>query len=374
MSLKASGAAVAYNEALRKSGTDIEKTAVMFEYGKFNSMANDNRYAVSQTIQFPTVYKFQNAINRINIGVSESSRYLREIELKSRIRSMFFQLLIMRGKMQLLGEADSIYTEFITRSTVRFKMGDIDALELAALENQQFQISSQRQMLEAGYKVAKRELQLLMNTEQAYDPTADSMVYREADMAGAFDLHLSPLLKIDSHKVALAGLQHKLEKSKLLPSATIGVNNATIIGWQSLGQNHEQYYGQGERFTSVNVSLGVPLFYGAQRSKIKAAAIQRRMYEFELSAARKQLVADLDRAIETRNRYQDLVLKFQQRMLPNAATIIRTANQKLAVGEIGYVDWTVLVNQAVQIKSDYLDMVQRMNEATFDIEKIVSNN
>jgi cobalt-zinc-cadmium resistance protein CzcA len=98
------------------------------------------------------------------------------------------------------------------------------------------------------------------------------------------------------------------------------------------------------------------------------------MYEFELSAARKQLVADLDRAIETRNRYQDLVLKFQQRMLPNAATIIRTANQKLAVGEIGYVDWTVLVNQAVQIKSDYLDMVQRMNEATFDIEKIVSNN
>jgi heavy metal efflux system protein len=374
LSLQVSTAEVGYYNALRKSGTDIDKTAIAFEYGKFNSIANDNRYAISQSIQFPAVYKHQNAVNHTNIIISEANRDRRRVELKTRIKYTFYQLLIMQDKMRLLKEADSIYSDFIIRGRARYKMGDIDALELATLENQQFQINSQLQMITTAHRISQRELQILMNTGQDYEPIADSIVYLYQSSADGIDVQSSPSYRVYIQKVQLAELQKKLETSKLMPTFNAGVNSSTIIGWQTLGQNYEQYYGTGKRFTSVNIGMGVPLFYGAQRSKIKAAENQKRMYVLELDAAKQQMTGDLTRATESYAKYNELVVQFRQRMLPNATIIITTANQKLAVGEVGYIDWTILINQAIQIKGEYLDMVQRMNEAAFDIEKIISNN
>lgn len=374
LSLQVSTAEVAYYDALRKSGTDIDKTAIAFEYGKFNSIANDNKYAISQSIQFPGVYRRQNAINHTNIIISETNRDKRRVELKTRIKYTFYQLLIMQHKMRLLKEADSIYSDFIIRGRARYKMGDIDALELATLENQQFQINSQLQMITTAYRNSQRELQMLMNTGQYYEPIADSIVYLFQSNADGIDVQRSPSFRVYTQKVQLAELQKKLETSKLMPTFNAGVSSSTIIGWQALGQNYEQYYGTGKRFTSVNIGVGVPLFYSAQRSRIKASENQERMCVLELDAAKQQMTGDLARAKESYAKYKELVIQFRQRMLPNATIIITTANQKLAVGEIGYIDWTVLINQAIQIKSEYLDMVQRMNEAAFDIEKIISNN
>lgn len=374
LSLQISTAEVAYYDALRKSGTDIDKTAIAFEYGKFNSISNDNRFAISQSIQFPSVYKHQNAINHTNIIISEANRDRRRVELKTRIKYTFYQLLILQGKIGLLKEADSIYGDFIVRGRARYKVGDIDALELATLENQQFQISSQLQMITTAYGICQRELQILMNTSRKYTPIADSIIYPYYSNVDGNDVQGSPVLKVYTQKVQLAELQKKLEASKLMPTLNAGVNSSTIIGWQTFGQNNEEYFGRGKRFTSVNIGMGVPLFYGSQRSKIKAAEFQKRMNVMELDAVNQQITGDLTRATESYKKYSELVAQFQQRMLPNATIIITAANQKLAVGEIGYIDWTILVNQTIQIKSEYLDMVQRMNEAAFDIEKIISNN
>lgn len=374
ISLRAANADIAYYEALRRSGTDIDKTTVAFEYGKFNSNALDNRVAISQAIQFPTVYKHQNAINRTNIVLSETNKKQREIEVRNRISSTFYQLLIMQQKIKLLKDADSIYSDFIIKTKARYKMGDIDALELATLENQQFQIISQLQMLNTAYAIMLNQLRVSMNTIRNYEPMADSIVYQYKGSIAGIDLQAIPALRIYAQKVQLAAMQKKLESSRLLPTFSVGVNSATIIGWQTLQQNNERYFGSGYRFTSVGVGMGVPIFYGAQRSKIKAAESQKRVYELELDVATQQLTAELKRATELYGNYKVLTVKYQQGMLPNAAIIIKTVNQKLAVGEIGYVDWTVLINQAIQIKSEYLDMVQHMNEAAFDMEKIISNN
>ena len=376
MLLQVAKADVAYYEALRNSGTDIDKTSVAFQYGNFNSISNDNQYAISQSIQFPTVYKYQNCINRTNISLSEASKKQREVEVVNRIKNTFYQMLIMQEKIKLLREADSIYGNFITKTRTRYKLGDIDALELATLENQQFQISSQLQLVTTAYGITKGQLCVLTNTKISYEPIADSIVYLyNGNMVNEADVfQLSPLLAVYKHKVQHADLQKKLETSKLLPTLNAGVSSTTIVGWQTIQQNQEQFYGLGQRFTSVNLGMGIPLFYAAQRAKIKAAESQKHMMELELNATKQQLTADIDKAHESYTKFRVLVNRFQQKILPNAAIIIKTANQKLAVGEVGYIDWTVLINQAIQIKGEYLDMVQRMNESAFDIEKIIPNN
>jgi cobalt-zinc-cadmium resistance protein CzcA len=374
LSLQGSAAEVAYYSALKKSGTEIDKTDIVYEYGKFNSISNDNRYAISQSIQFPSVYRNQNAINHTNIIISEANRDKRRVELKARVKYTFYRSLIMQDKMRLLQEADSIYSDLITRGMARYRMGDIDALELATLENQQFQINSQLQMLITDYRISQRELRVLMNAVGDHEPMADSSVYPFQHNSEGVDIYGSPALKVHEQRIQLAEWQKKLEASKLMPTFNAGVNSATIIGWQSSAQNDQQYYGSGKRFTSVNVGIGVPLFYGAQRSKIKAAENQKLVYSLEFASVKQQMTAELDQATISLEKHRELIARFRQRMLPNAVSIVRIANQKLAAGEVSYIDWTILINQAIQIKSEYLDIVQQMNEAAFDIEKIISNN
>ncbi len=56
LNLQVATTETAYQKALKKSAFDIEKTEVGFEYGKFNSLKNDNSFSISQSIQFPGVY------------------------------------------------------------------------------------------------------------------------------------------------------------------------------------------------------------------------------------------------------------------------------------------------------------------------------
>jgi cobalt-zinc-cadmium resistance protein CzcA len=60
--------------------------------------------------------------------------------------------------------------------------------------------------------------------------------------------------------------------------------------------------------------------------------------------------------------------------MPNAELLITTATNKLNLGEIGYLEWVMIVNQAMQVRSEYFNYIQQLNEAAIEIEKISSNN
>lgn len=373
LSLEAASREVDYYRALKNSGMDIDKTNVEFEYGRFNSVANDNRFAISQTIQFPTVYAHQNAINKVNIALSEADRYQREVEIKTRVRQLFYQLLILRGKVNLLAEADSIYGGFLTKTRLRFKTGDIDVIELSTIENQRLQIHSQLKLLQADYTMFLNQLKAVMNTQSVFEPIDDSIIYNTI-VNNSASIEQNSALKVSLERYHLSEQQKKLEASKLLPSISAGYNNASIIGWQPTGLNTERYYSGSDRFTSVYFGVGIPLFYGAQKSKIVASERLRSQRLVEVNALRQQLRLELEAYIKSYQQRKESVDTYLNKMLPNAAAIINSANNKLAMGEIGYLEWTILINHAVQVRNEYLNTVQQMNEAAFEIERITNFN
>ena len=54
--------------------------------------------------------------------------------------------------------------------------------------------------------------------------------------------------------------------------------------------------------------------------------------------------------------------------------LIETASKKLNAGEIGYLEWVMIINQAIQIQNEYFNYVQQLNEGAIEIEKITANN
>jgi cobalt-zinc-cadmium resistance protein CzcA len=373
-SLQVSKTQVNYAEALKKSNLDIEKTNAGFEYGKFNSMSNDNKFSVSQTIQFPTVYKHQGNINKTNIRISETSLKQRTLDIRTAVKQTFYQLVVLQRKRKLLQEADSVYANFLQRAQQRFAAGEIDILEKTTAENQRAQIANQLQALSTEYTVQQNILSLLLNSNHHFEPDADSAIYRIQTLPDTSNIAQNPALQLQQQEVQLSEEQHKLEKSKLLPSFNAAFNSSTIVGWQTNQQKEENYYDNNRRFNSVNVGVGIPIFSGAQRSRINAAEVMIRQKAQEVESVKQQLDVSFTNAVQVYTRSTQLVHSYQTSLLPNASTIIQTATQKLTAGEIGYLDWVIHINQALQIRSEYLNTVQQLNDAAFEIEKLSAIN
>jgi cobalt-zinc-cadmium resistance protein CzcA len=365
---------VAYFQALKKSNLDIDKTNLGFEYGNFNSTARDNRFSISQSIQFPGVYKHQGSINQTHILLSETDRQQRELGIRTRVKQVFYQLLVLQKRRALLQEADSVYGNFLQKTRQRLQAGDVDILEQNTAENQRLQISGQLQVLATDYQVLLNQLKVLLNSQDAVEPMADTAIYSLSSLPDTSYISQSPLLKLQQQQVLLSEQQHKLEKSKLLPSFNAGYNNSSIIGWQAMGQNTEKYFGSSKRFSSITAGIGIPVFSRAQRSRINASNVLTRQRRQELDATRQQLNANLEDAIRIYLRNRQLVESYRVTMLPNALSTINVATNKLNAGEIGYLNWVILINQAIQIRSDYFNTVQQLNEAAFEIERISAIN
>lgn len=62
-----------------------------------------------------------------------------------------------------------------------------------------------------------------------------------------------------------------------------------------------------------------------------------------------------------------MVRYFESTALKNAATITETAEKQFLNGDINYLEWVLLINQAIGIQSDYIEAVKNLNNALAEL-------
>ena len=370
--LRATNLNVDYYKALKKSNITIDKTLIDVAYGKINGFQNDNRFLISQNVEFPNIYKSQGAINKSNIAISELSKLTNEIELKSMVKNKFYHILVLQNKRQLLIQADSIYSAFVTKANQRFNAGGADVLEKITAESQLAQISNQLQSLTLSYESLINEFNYLLNSIKTYEPASDKLEMMLSQLPDLNAIQQTPLLQMGAEKIVLAENQQKLEKIKLQPSLNVGYNSSTIIGWQPTSQGNETYFGSDHRFGAVNLGLSIPIFTTAQKSKIAASKVQVEQNRMENLALEQQLSSNFKNLLNGYIQNKKIIIAYQRNSLPNAAVLIETAGRKINAGEITYLEWVMIINQAIQIKSEYLNYIQQLNETAIELEKITA--
>jgi cobalt-zinc-cadmium resistance protein CzcA len=162
---------------------------------------------------------------------------------------------------------------------------------------------------------------------------------------------------------------YKLNRSQFLPSISMGYNNMSMFG---SGSDNKSYT-YSSRFQSGQFGLGIPLFYGAQRARVKASGIQQQISENALAAGKfkfqnefAQLTAQLQSFTSTAN-------YFEQSGLKNARLIMKTANLQFQNGDINYLDWALLSNQAISIENDYLEAIHNLNSVLIQFNYLNNN-
>ncbi|HYM95380.1 MAG TPA: TolC family protein, partial [Chitinophagaceae bacterium] len=137
-------------------------------------------------------------------------------------------------------------------------------------------------------------------------------------------------------------------------------------GMKGTGANNKTY-NSVPQFQSVQVGLGIPIFTGGQKAKINAAKANEAIVANEYEVNVKNFETAYKTALFQYQKYSEAVQYFETTALKNADLITNTANKQFLGGDINYLEWVLLINQAVSIQSEYIEAVKNRNTTIIEI-------
>lgn len=358
-----------YQRQLIKTAANIPPALVVGEYGQINSSYYDNRFGFGQNINFPTVYSNQKTVLKQEWQNAVLNVAVQQTELKKQVSLVYYSLIYLLEKQKLLESTDSSYALFLKKATQRFLSGESNILEKITAETQRGQIALQLKQINSDIGLLQLQFQLLLNSNVRYIPLVTEFKLAATTTFDTSQLVNHPLLKMYERQKLISSANLRLEKSKLLPDLSIEYSNMSMRGTGS----DNVTYGGSTRFQSAQIGVGIPLFFGSQATKIKAAKTNELIAKNSFYAQVESLSIEYQKALSRYKHYYDVVAYLETSVLPNTNIITGTANLQHANGDINYLDWVMLINQATHIKSDYLNAVNSLNESIILLNYFTNN-
>ncbi|TPG44109.1 CusA/CzcA family heavy metal efflux RND transporter [Flavobacterium pectinovorum] len=353
-----------YLQRMSHTGYDISNTGIIGELGQFNTNMNDIKIGISQNIKFPTVYKRQKKLLIEEAKTGQWNQALQQKEITRQVTTVFYEMVYLKEKERLLQKNDSIYSEFLRKSTLRFNKGESNILEKSTAENQSGQIKIQLQELQSDYKMSQIQFKYLLNEDKDFSPLWDKykMTFDEKNNENATENHPSLKLKeqeINSNKAEIA-----LEKSKKLPELIGGVYWQTFKTNTAFQDSYNGVYGQ--------FGVALPLFNSAIKNKEKALGVNTQIRENNLNDQKLKLQNRFQELLQQYKKYQQTIFYYETQALKNVALVTDAANKKFINGDINYLEWVMLTNQNTEIQSNYIEAVRELNTTVIELHSLTN--
>lgn len=375
-SVKSAEFAIAQNKELRKTSFDLSKTNVTGMYGQYNSYRNDLNVTVSQNISFPTVYMNLSDLAKANLASSEIHKDVVQNELIYNVKQSWYQLLFLSHKKKFLEDQDSIYERYFKAASVRYRTGDINILEKITIESQLAEIKNRLFQNKADLDIALNRMATLLNSKEQLTFTDSLLTKRSLSLSTKDSASFSsnPALAYMKQKIAVTESQKNLERSRLMPDFNLGYFNQSLRGYQDNDDQVSQYSTSSNRFQGVMVGVSIPLWARAQSARVKAADYSVKAAEADYEWMQRNLYGQYNQLLQEYMKYNNSLMYYEKNVLPQAEVILSNAYKTYVAGEINYVEYMTAINTALNMRSDYLNLLDQYNQSVINIEFIIGNN
>lgn len=357
-----------YQDKIKQSYRAIDPLNISVEFGQMNSVYADNKLSVSQMVKLPKFYNAQKIVLEEEWKNAAIGLDIRKWQLKKEIALIYNNLSYLDEKEKLLKKADSIYSNYYRRAELRLKAGESNILEKTTAENYRSQAEIQLQSIRKDREIYHYQFNNLINSGENF--TNESNAF--------FNLNFSPsnndfgtnlfLLKQLEQQKNIENARLEAEKAKLLPSFNFGVNSMTMKGSGADGKD----YDYSKRFHSAMVGVALPVFNSAQKSVIEGQKINQQLAESNYDIAQKKLKNQYVQNLGEMQKMQREVEYYKTKGLENARTIMFTASLLLKEGETNYLEYSILVNQSLEIQNKYIDAQKILNEKIIELHSLTN--
>ena len=352
---------VKFQDRLKKSAVILDPLNISSDIGQIDTKDMDYEFSVSQTFRLPSFYKRQKQVLREEWQNSLVSVNLQKWQIKKELGLIFNNLNYLDKKKYLLEKMDSIYTQYFNRAELRLKKGETNLLEKATAENLKSQINIQLFNIKKDKEVVLQQLNLLINGKEYYTNKKEDFFVEKINFSEN---------DINNHWII-----QQLEQQKNIEQARLGVEKSKLQPYFSLGYNNIAKRETGELMRLHNISVGfnIPIFNSGQKAIIEGQKVNQLIAENNKQIGVRELKKQF---VELNGNYEKLksqVDYYQQKGLKNSEEIIKTANYQFYRGEINFLDWSILVNQALDIQNLYIDKVKELNDKTIELNSLFIN-
>jgi cobalt-zinc-cadmium resistance protein CzcA len=371
--IKAKDLSIQATQSLRKTTGELPKLDINAQLGQYNSIKFDNGFQLSQTIPFPTLFGARKQLINAEIKGKEWQQQITVNDLKSQVRSYYYQLLYLQHNKTKLQHLDTLYSDFVKAATLRYKTGETKKLELSSAETKQGELKLLLQQNEVYINNAYQNLKALMNTDNDFNIDAPDK-YQPLQVSTLLDstaISNHPNVKALYQEAVIAEQNSKVERAQGLPDFKIGYNNQSLIGFQTV-DNQNVYFGADKRFSAVNIGIAIPLTYGAARGRAQSLNYQKQAAEANAKYQQKQLATQLQNAIQQYNQDVQQYNYYLQQALPNAMEIVQSAQLGYRTGDTNYVEYLYALQTATDIELEYLQAIQQVNQTVISINHLIN--
>ncbi|MDB4286172.1 CusA/CzcA family heavy metal efflux RND transporter [bacterium] len=349
LGLKASEQRIEQSKQLVASAIDIDKTEIYYNKDQNNVAPNNlplNVWGISQSFQFPTVYGAQRKVMQGKTQLLVDQYLMDKRRVTKEVCKSYYEIVYWQQMLRNYTYLDSLYASFEHAATRRFEQGESNYLEKLTAETKKKEISLRlnqiRESIQKSYILLNQWLQ---------SETPFTVSDEQPDRITLIPLETKdhPALSYYSDAMKLSNQQLTLEKQKLLPdlNASIfqGVNNGTGI----------------QSYSGFQVGVAIPFWFGSHKSKIIAAKtgtnileLESNNYEVGLTSKYEALQSDLRQFEEGLTYYEKTGKKLAEETLFHAVKSFQN-------GEINFLQYTQLLDNAKSIESNYLTTLFQYN-------------
>ncbi len=357
--LKSQKAMVERQQALMGTSFDIDNTNIYYSYDENNIAPNDSPlkiWGLQQNFRFPTAYASERKFQQAKLELEDRQYEVEEWLLEEQVSRSFYRIQYLNNLKRNYNYLDSIYSRFSDAARRRFELGESNILEKMTAESKQNEIRLQLSQVEQDLAISYAELQRWVQTDEPFQLVIspfDRVVLKEPDARNPMVNYL-----MQQQEVITQG--SNTQKSHWLPDIQLeyfqGTNNA---------MNAQTYHG-------FQVGLGVPLFFGAQKSRVKANKIDEKRIELQRKDYDQQLSASLEQYQLELRKYQQALDNYDQTGKQLSISLTNAANRSFESGEIQFYQYLQTMEKAVQIQVNYLQNLRLYNETVLSLNYLLN--
>lgn len=363
LALQSGRKAVEKAQVMQGTAWNLDKTEIAFSQNPASSGDTDNGLTFSQSIEFPTVYTARRNQLKAETQAEKSRLNVTSQQLRLEIANVYYAMLYQTHRLQILLQQDSVIQRYCDVAAKRYRAGEARQLEFLSADRMRNDNRLEMTKVKNEAENLQTALMALLNTTTPVVPAADNLVISQrSPVNAAFNYQQTADAQYQKDLITALDKEVKCAKTGYAPSLSLALRSQLLI------DSWDPYHINRQRFTEGNffgfeVTVGVPIFFGATKAKVKAAQKDREMAQMAMQQEQREKERDYQQGYRRLQNASQRMEYYSGENLVKAKDIERLSTLEYENGEISYVEYASALQEAIDMRLKQAEVVNEYNEA-----------
>lgn len=355
-------------KALQGTAWEIDKTELSLSQDPTSGGSPDNALSLSQSIEFPTYYIARHKQLKAETQAERSKAAVVRLSLENDVKAAYYQAVYQAERLRVLESQDSLLAQYRTLAEKRYKAGETRLLELLSAER--LQRENKMEVLAAHNELETAQLLLsrLVGSVEAVEPKEDSLLPLDWKQA-SYNYSQTPDGQYSADRLKVSEQAVRVAKNGFAPSLSLSLRNQLVISsWNPYDQDRSRF--DGGNFMGFEVGVGIPLFYGATRAKVKAARKEREMIALEIKEQEQLRQQEYLSALSRMNAAYVRYTYYNEEGRERSDKMAEQGLLEYSQGEISYLEYMNVLQESIDLRLKRASALNDYNQCVLVMEKL----